>query len=124
VYRLAVRQQGNSQVAIFNFHNLHPAPNSTVGLNVLPQRSPNGALNPFVTDQRAVGAQPNRSEVGGDFHTNNLPDLPIPMTDRPDKTLEQPVRFAGTERGVLAAAPLLDARGAEIRAESTRETPR
>ena len=40
------------------------------------------------------------------------------------KTLEQPVRFAGATRGGLAAAPLLDEHGAEIRAEIARESPR
>ena len=111
MYRLAVGQQDHSQVSVFHFHNLRPPPNSTVGLTMLANRSANDKVNPLITDQRTVCPKSDRSEIGGDFHPNNLPDLPKCGRERPNDQVERradatPAQKAAMNRHVRSNAGL------------------
>ena len=89
MYRLAVREEDYSQHAIFHLRNRCLSPNPTVGLDMLPHWLSDGTLNPFVTDHGAICAHTNRSEVGGDLHASNLPDLPMRATEWPNVQVER-----------------------------------
>jgi hypothetical protein len=65
---LPVRQQDDPEVAAFHFVNSRSAPDSTVGLDVLPLLGSDDALNPFVLDYRTVGTRANCFKILCGFH--------------------------------------------------------
>lgn len=64
-----VRQQDNAEISIVHLWHLAPAPNAPIRLNYLPNWCVDGALNPCVPEQRAVGALTYHLEIARDLHT-------------------------------------------------------
>ena len=83
MHSLAVREQDDSKELSLGLWNVAPPSYATVGLNDLPNRRFDCALNPFVPNHRAIGAPTNRLEVRRGFtvqpyqNATGLPSRPI-----------------------------------------------
>ena len=64
-----ILQKHDAQITALRFRNLRPASDSTVRLHALPNRRTEGALDPGILDQNAVGADAHRLEVLCDLHS-------------------------------------------------------
>ena len=64
--RLSIGQQNNSKVATFHLFNLRPAADTTVSLDLVPQRIGDRPLKPFIKNGGSVRTFPDFEEVPGE----------------------------------------------------------
>ncbi len=71
--RFAVREEDDPEIAFSGLLHLDPAPKSTIGLDLFPQRTVSCPLNPRVFDGRPIRPSLHRVEVRSRLHAVTRP---------------------------------------------------
>ena len=75
MYSLTLRQKHNTQEAISHLRHLHPAPKSAIGLDLFPNRGPDGLLDPRLANDSPIRTFADRLKVACDFHAANVAEI-------------------------------------------------